>query len=99
MNPESLRKFLNEHEQNLTLFARQWCNSPEDVVQDALMELVRKQLDPVKNVAWVYTVVRNKAVSALRKNSKLKPLNESNREPWFVNNDADTLDGITATKA
>lgn len=99
MNPESLRNFLNEHEQSLILYARQWCNSPEDVVQEALMELVRKQLDPAKNIAWVYKVVRNKAISALRKDSKIKPLNETNREPWFVNNDAEKLDGITVTNA
>lgn len=88
MKLEELQRFLEQHEKSLILYARQWCNAPEDVVQEALMELVRKQLDPVQNTAWVYTVVRNKAVSLARRSSKMKPMAGQNCEPWFESKQA-----------
>lgn len=96
MKLEDLERFLAQHEKSLILYARQWCNTPEDVVQDALMELIRKQLDPLQNTAWVYTVVRNKAVSVSRHASKIKPMTGQNCDPWFEPNTADTLDAHDA---
>ena len=40
--PELLARLLDQHAAALALYARQWCDSPEDVVQDALLELVRQ---------------------------------------------------------
>ena len=48
----------------LELFARQWCSSPSDVVQDALVELARLQVVPENLVGWLYRVVRNRAIDA-----------------------------------
>lgn len=96
MKLQELQRFLEQHEKSLILYARQWCNAPEDVVQEALMELVRKQLDPVQNTAWVYTVVRNKAVSLARRSSKMKPMAGQNCEPWFESKTGDAIDAHAA---
>ena len=96
MKLEELERFLVQHEKNLILYARQWCNAPEDVVQEALMELIRKQLSPLQNTAWVYTVVRNKAVSVTRHSSKIKPMIGPNCEPWFEPNTGDAIDAHAA---
>jgi RNA polymerase sigma factor (sigma-70 family) len=96
MKLEELQRFLEQHEKCLILYARQWCNTPEDVVQEALMELVRKQLDPMQNTAWVYTVVRNKAVSVSRRSTKQKPMVGQDCEPWFEPNTGDAIDAHAA---
>lgn len=96
MNLEELHRFLAAHEKCLVLYARQWCNSPEDVVQEALVELIRKRLDPMQNIPWVYTVVRNKAVSASRRSSRLKPIDWNDCEPWFESNTGDLIDAKAA---
>ena len=96
MKLEELQRFLEQHEKCLIFYAKQWCNTPEDVVQEALMELVRKQLDPVQNTAWVYTVVRNKAVSVARRSTKQKPMVGQDCEPWFEPNTGDAIDANAA---
>ena len=38
-----LARFLDEHGSALVLYARQWCDAPEDVVQEAVLQLVRQR--------------------------------------------------------
>ena len=40
----------------LVLYARQWCDTPEDAVQDAFLKLVRQRRPPEDVVAWLYRV-------------------------------------------
>ena len=65
-DPELLGRLLDEHGAALELFARQWCASPEDVVQDAFITLARQTRLPCPIVPWLYCVVRNGAISARR---------------------------------
>lgn len=65
-------------------------------MQEALVELIRKRLDPMQNIPWVYTVVRNKAVSADRRSSRLKPIDRNDCEPWFESNTGDLIDAKAA---
>ena len=47
---EVVTRLFDEHSPALVLYARQWSSSPEDVVQEALIQLLRqKQLpsDPI----------------------------------------------------
>jgi DNA-directed RNA polymerase specialized sigma24 family protein len=37
--PELFGRLLSEHAASLTLFARQWCAAPEDVVQEEFVRL------------------------------------------------------------
>ena len=59
--PELLARLLDEHAAALELYARQWTECPEDVVQDALVELVRQSKLPDNVLAWLYRVVRNRS--------------------------------------
>ena len=43
-------------------FARQWCQTPDDVVQEAFLQLARQRTWPRSVVAWLYRVVRNGAL-------------------------------------
>src|SRR5436309_13840871 len=66
MGPAELARLIQEHAAALVLYARQWCAAPEDIVQEAFLKLVRL-LDPPRDVLpWLYSVVRNTALTSLR---------------------------------
>ncbi len=100
--PELLTKLLDEHAAALVLYARQWCRTPEDVVQEALVELARQAAVPDNVVGWLYRVVRNGAISAARseaRRSRRETLAAEARRPWFHAADGDRLDAAAATAA
>lgn len=66
MGPDQLAELVDRYGSALVLYARQWCDCPEDVVQTALMKLVRVRTPPDNLVPWLYRVVRNGAIDASR---------------------------------
>ncbi len=70
IGPDILGRLFDEHAGALLLFARQWCDAPEDIVQDAFASLARQKRVPERVVPWLYTVVRNGAISASRKSRR-----------------------------
>jgi RNA polymerase sigma factor (sigma-70 family) len=66
MDPEHLGYLIDRYSPALTLYARQWCSTAEDVVQEAFMKLVKQTTPPRQPVAWLYRVVRNGAISHMR---------------------------------
>jgi RNA polymerase sigma-70 factor (ECF subfamily) len=66
MDPELLRRLLDQHSAALELYARQWCDMPEDAVQEAFLKLARQRALPSNLAAWLFRVVRNAAISAGR---------------------------------
>jgi RNA polymerase sigma-70 factor (ECF subfamily) len=48
------------------LYAQQWCRTPEDVVQEAFLRLIQEPKEPENVVAWLYRVVRHRALNATR---------------------------------
>ncbi len=66
MGPESFGRLVDRHAAALVLYARQWCATPEDVVQEAFLKLYRRAKAPDNIVPWLYRVVRNAAISASR---------------------------------
>ena len=100
-SPEILTRLLDEHGAALVLYAQQWCESPEDVVQDAFLALVRQADPPANAVGWLYRVVRNGAINASRGSRR-----RSNREtaaagtakPWFHVTLDDRLDAAEAAR-
>ncbi|HTQ39449.1 MAG TPA: RNA polymerase sigma factor [Pirellulales bacterium] len=68
--PELLGRLLDEHAAALTLLARQWCSTPDDIVQEAFLQLSRQKDCPRDAAAWLYRVVRNGAISAARAESR-----------------------------
>ncbi|MGO9466532.1 MAG: RNA polymerase sigma factor [Isosphaeraceae bacterium] len=70
IGPEILGRLFDEHAAALVLFARQWCDAPEDIVQDAFLALARQESQPDRAVAWLYRVVRNGAIAASRQSRR-----------------------------
>ena len=64
--PELLTRLLDEYGATLVLYARQWCHSPEDVVQEAFLQLMRESHGADNVVGWLFRVVRNGAISVGR---------------------------------
>jgi RNA polymerase sigma factor (sigma-70 family) len=66
MGPEQLSEVVDRYGAALVLYARQRCDCPEDVVQTALLKLVRLRTPPDNLIPWLYRVVRNGAIDASR---------------------------------
>lgn len=66
MNAARLAELMDAHAAALELYAAQWTMAPEDCVQEAFIELVRQDGQPENPAAWLYRVVRNKALNAAR---------------------------------
>src|SRR5260370_2536618 len=64
MTAAEVARLIDAHAAPLVLCARQWCEEPEDVVQEAFVKLVRQARPPDDAVAWLYRVVRNGALDA-----------------------------------
>jgi RNA polymerase sigma-70 factor (ECF subfamily) len=98
--PVWLAQLFDAHGAALVLYARQWCSTPEDVVQEALLELVCQRRRPDNPVAWLYRVVRNGAISAARGQTRRQRREEhaARTEAWFQTG-ASKLDAAEAAAA
>jgi RNA polymerase sigma-70 factor (ECF subfamily) len=102
VGPELLGQLLDDHAAALTLYARQWCDAPEDVVQEAFLKLIRQRRLPAHVVPWLYRVVRNAALSAARADRRRRHHEAvaATRTPaWFAHADTAGLDVQAATAA
>jgi RNA polymerase sigma factor (sigma-70 family) len=66
MGPDQLADLVDRYASALVLYARQWCATPEDVVQAAFLKLVSVRTPPDNLLPWLYRVVRNGAIDASR---------------------------------
>jgi RNA polymerase sigma factor (sigma-70 family) len=64
MDSDWLGRLVDRHAAALELFARQWCDTPEDVVQEAFVKLAAQRTPPENPAAWLFRVVRNAALNA-----------------------------------
>jgi len=101
MGPEQLGRLMDDHAAALMLYARQWCASPEDVVQEAFVKLTAQKPVPTEVVAWLYRVVRNGALSAARAERRRRhhEARAAVVPNWFVPSESNRLDSETATRA
>jgi len=102
LSPQAVTRLWDEHRNSLVLYARQWCDAPEDVVQEAFLLLVRQIVAPDNPVGWLYRVVRNRAINAARsrgRQSRRETAAAARREPWFESVSGDRLDAAAATDA
>ena len=103
MGPEQLADLVDRYAAALVLYARQWCASPEDVVQTAFLKLVRLRTPPDNLLPWLYRVVRNGAIDAsraARRRSKYEAAAAGNAARWFVPSDDPTgLDARAAAES
>jgi len=87
VEPELLERLLARHGAALELFAAQWVDNPEDCVQEAFVALARQEKVPDDAVAWLYRVVRNRAISAARSASRRRKYETATAETkltWFA---------------
>ena len=102
MGPEVLGRLIDEHAAALVLYARQWCATPEDVVQEALLKLIAQRKPPDRLVSWLYRVVRNAAIDASR-SAERRRRHESRaaaRTPaWFCAGETAEIDADAASSA
>jgi RNA polymerase sigma-70 factor (ECF subfamily) len=101
MSPSDFARLLDTYAAPLVLYARQWCDGPEDVVQEAFLKLVRQSRPPADAVAWLYRVVRNGALDAakLARRRRRRESEAARPVPWFVESEVDGLDADTAVAA
>lgn len=102
LGPDLLARLMDEHGAALVLYARQWCITAEDVVQEALLQLIREPRLPDNVVGWLYRAVRNRAISDLRAagtRSRHEAAAAFRGEPWFAAPDDDRLDAAAAVRA
>jgi RNA polymerase sigma-70 factor (ECF subfamily) len=66
MDPARLGQLIDRHAAALELYARPWCDSPEDVVQEAFVKLAGQRVEPEQPAAWLFRVVRHGALNAGR---------------------------------
>ncbi len=100
VGPELLRWVLDHHAAALELYARQLCGSAEDVVQESLIRLAGQRRRPDDPVAWLYRVVRNKAISAARSARRRKRREATvagQRPDWFTRSADDAIDAGAVT--
>ena len=104
IGPDTLGRLFDEHAGALVLFARQWYDAPEDIVQDAFVALARQEESPERAVAWLFRVVRNGAMAAARQSRRRRHRERRVSGPevtpggsWFATTD-ERIDAEHATR-
>ena len=100
MSPHEFARLLDTLGGPLVLYARLWCDVPEDVVQEAFLKLVALRQPPREAAPWLYRVVRNGAIDAQRM-TRRRQRREAAAKPerWFVEPEVDGLDAEAAVAA
>ena len=100
MTPRQLADLIAAHGPALVLFARQRCDGPEDVIQEAFVKLASAR-PPDDPVAWLYKVVRNAALDAAKAARRRVRREQSVARPdrWFAEAEVDGLDAGAAVAA
>jgi RNA polymerase sigma factor (sigma-70 family) len=102
MRPELLGRLVDQHSAVLLLYARQWCDAPEDVVQEAFIKLAGQKRQPDNPIAWLYRVVRNGALSlarSTRRRRQHETYAAAHTPGWFDPSDGTRLDADDAARA
>jgi RNA polymerase sigma factor (sigma-70 family) len=101
MTAQPLADWIDAHAAALTLFARQHCEDPEAVVQEAFCKLARSRTPMIDSVAWLYRVVRNGAIDAGKAERRRKRRESLSAKPeaWFDGDSADADEAVIALQA
>jgi RNA polymerase sigma-70 factor (ECF subfamily) len=104
IDPAQLARSFDAHAATLILFARQWLarSAAEDIVQDVFIRLMAQRHAPDNIKAWLFTSVRNAAISQARsaKRRTHRELRLSvERTDWFEPRPEDLIDASAAQQA
>lgn len=70
MHSATLQELFSNLSHALVLYARGWCKTPEDAVQEAFIDLAHCSPEPASPRAWLYTTTRRKAQNIARAESR-----------------------------
>jgi RNA polymerase sigma factor (sigma-70 family) len=102
MEPGTLGRLLDRNANALILYARQWCDSPEDVVQDSFVKLASERRTPGDPTAWLYKVVRHAAINAgvaAKRRRRHEAATAVVPSAWFAPSDHNAIDPESAVDA
>lgn len=101
MSVARLAALIDMHSAALALFARQWCGSPDDAVQEAFCKLAAADPWPDDPAAWLCRVVKNAALDIGKAERRRKRREGAVARPvrWFHESAIDGLDAATAVAA
>jgi RNA polymerase sigma-70 factor (ECF subfamily) len=103
MDHEGLRLLLDRHADALELYARSWCDTPEDVVQEAFVALAGLRQTPDNPASWLFRAVRNGAINAGiagKRRRRREARKAADARPWFEpDSEAPDLDPDAAQTA
>lgn len=91
MRHQQITELFDAHAAALVLFARTWCQMPEDAVQAAFIDLSQLDEAPRQPVAWLYTTTKRKALNIVRSEARYCQHTEhaaTMTPPWFEAEDA-----------
>jgi len=97
MDPMTLGRLYRQHAPALRLYARQWSDSGEDLVQDAFVRLAQQTPAPERVLSWLYRVIRNQALANYRSSARRRNRERARAGAWFRVAD-DPLDAQEATR-
>lgn len=86
MSARPIPELIDAHAAALVLYARQWCDAPEDAVQEAFCKLVALPTPPDDAAAWLFRAVRNAAIDSGRSARRRHKREASVARPdrWFA---------------
>lgn len=101
MTGPEVASLIDAHAAALRLFARQWCESPDDAVQDAFCKLMSCPTVPDDPAAWLFRSVRNAAIDRGRADARRKRRERLSAKPerWFEERAIGGLDAAVAIAA
>jgi RNA polymerase sigma factor (sigma-70 family) len=99
IDPTMLGRLYREHAPALLLYARQWADTAEDLVQDAFVRLAQQKCQPANVVPWLYRVIRNQAFTNRRSDIRRRRREALTVQEasWFSTVD-DQLEALEATR-
>jgi RNA polymerase sigma-70 factor (ECF subfamily) len=103
LEPKALGRLYRQHAPTLRLYARQWGEGSEDLVQEAFVRLAQQSPPPEPVVPWLYCVIRNQALAnyrgAIRRRQRevQRGQTRATSVSWFAGVD-DQLDAQEATR-
>jgi RNA polymerase sigma-70 factor (ECF subfamily) len=103
LEPKVLGRLYRQHAPALRLYARQWGEGSEDLVQEAFVRLAQQSRPPAPVLPWLYCVIRNQALAdyrgAIRRRQREAQRSDrkSTSIAWFADVD-DQLDAQEATR-
>jgi RNA polymerase sigma-70 factor (ECF subfamily) len=101
MDGATLGVWVDRYAGALSLYARQWCASPDDVVQEAFIKLGGMETSPATVGKWLFHVVRQRAITVGRSERRRRK-HESLAAPavgWFEHDPSASIDAASAVEA